>query len=93
MISELAGAAGCLLVGLGFFGVASSKNTLRQIISLEVAFNGVVLLVASLMLGEPLAATLLLVLLAAIATNETIVLVILALAYWRRGGPSERASG
>ncbi|MEM1873118.1 MAG: hypothetical protein QXS85_04560 [Acidilobaceae archaeon] len=84
MISDVLAVAGCALLGLGVYGLVSSSNLVKQLISIEVAFNGAIVMVAALLVASPEFATLLLVLLAAIATNETIMLIVLILAYYRR---------
>ncbi|MEM0341101.1 MAG: NADH-quinone oxidoreductase subunit K [Acidilobaceae archaeon] len=86
MIDHVVAFVGCVLLGLGAFGLTSSNNLVKQLISIEVAFNGALFLVAAFLSSKPDFATLLLVLLAIVSTNETIVLLLLILVYYSHEG-------
>jgi len=46
-----------LVIAIGSYGLASSNNLLRQLLSVEVIFNGLLLLVLPILIGDPYMAT------------------------------------
>jgi len=77
----LAGAAA--MAGLGVYGLASSRNLLRQLLSIEVIFNAILLLVLVLMAFDAVLATSLAVILVSVVAGEVIVVVAVIIAYYR----------
>jgi len=77
----LAGAAA--MAGLGVYGLASSRNLLRQLLSIEVLFNAILLVLLVLMAFEAVLATSLAVILVSVVAGEVIVVVAVIVAYYR----------
>ncbi len=72
-----------ILAALGVYGMASSRNLLRQLLSIEVLFNAILIVVLVLASFDPVIATQLGVLLIAVVSGEVIVLVSVIVAFYR----------
>ncbi|MCE4603611.1 MAG: NADH-quinone oxidoreductase subunit K [Aeropyrum sp.] len=73
-----------LLVGLGAYGLAGSRNLVRQLISAEVVFNGILLLIIVFLSRSPIAANMLGILLTVVVAGEIIIVVAVIAALYRR---------
>ncbi len=71
------------LVAIGVYGLTSSNNLVRQLLSIEVLFNGVVLLVAAIAFANPGMLTLLLVVLVSVVSGEVIIVMALVISMYR----------
>jgi NADH:ubiquinone oxidoreductase subunit K len=71
------------LVAIGVYGLTSSNNLVRQLLSIEVLFNGVVLLVAAIASANPGMLTLLLVVLVSVVSGEVIIVMALVISMYR----------
>ncbi|MCX8195976.1 MAG: NADH-quinone oxidoreductase subunit K [Acidilobaceae archaeon] len=76
-------ATGILMISIAAFGFASSKNLIRQLLSVEVAFNGALLLLLALLAANPSFATLFALLLISVVTGEIVVVVAILIAFYR----------
>ncbi len=72
-----------IVMSIGAYGLTASKNLVRQLLSVEVMFNGLLLLVLPLLVGEPYAATYFGIIVVAVASVEVIVVVAILLAFMR----------
>ena len=68
-------ALSALLIGIGAYGMAGSRSLLRQLISAEVAFNGIILAALIILAGKPAFTTAIAILLITIVAGEIIVVV------------------
>lgn len=71
------------LVAIGVYGLTSSNNLVRQLLSIEVLLNGVVLLVAAIASANPGMLTLLLVVLVSVVSGEVIIVMALVISMYR----------
>jgi NADH-quinone oxidoreductase subunit K len=71
------------LVAIGVYGLTSSNNLVRQLLSIEVILNGVVLLVAAIASANPGMLTLLLVVLVSVVSGEVIIVMALVISMYR----------
>lgn len=81
-----------MLVGIGAYGLAGSRNLVRQLISAEVVFNGVLILIMVYLSRAPLAANIMGVLLTLVVAGEIIIVVAVLAALYRRLGTLESTS-
>lgn len=72
-----------LIIAVGAYGLTASRNLVRQLLSVEVMFNGLLLLVLPLLVGEPYAATYFGIVVISVASVEVIVVVAVILAFLR----------
>ncbi|MCE4617425.1 MAG: NADH-quinone oxidoreductase subunit K [Desulfurococcales archaeon] len=77
---------GITLVSIGVYGAVATRNLIRILLSLEVAFNGFLLFILSVVAARSLPATALGVLLVAVVSGEVAVVVALVAAYYRKTG-------
>jgi len=75
--------ASLAIIAVGVYGLTSSSNLIRQLISVEVIFNGVLLLVALIASTNPNMLTLLMVVLIAVVSGEVIVVIALVISMYR----------
>ncbi|MCE4623877.1 MAG: NADH-quinone oxidoreductase subunit K [Caldisphaeraceae archaeon] len=75
-----------VIMGIGAYGVASSRSLFRQVLSIEVIFNGLLLLVLSLLSFNAIAATYFGILIISSVAAEIIVVVAIIVAYLRSTG-------
>ncbi len=80
---EVAFAVALGLVALGVYGLASTSNMLRMLLSLEVIFNGILLALISLLSFEPVMATVVAVILISVVAAEVIVTVAILAGLYR----------
>ena len=71
------------LAAIGVYGLTSSSNLVRQLLSIEVLFNGVILLLAAIASANPEMLTLLLVILVSVVSGEVIVVMALVISMYR----------
>ncbi len=72
-----------LVMAIGAYGLTASKNLVRQLLSVEVIFNGLLLLVLPMLIGSPYVATYFGIVVVAVASVEVIVVVSILLAFMR----------
>ncbi|MCG2872561.1 MAG: NADH-quinone oxidoreductase subunit K [Acidilobus sp.] len=72
-----------VVIAIGSYGLASSNNLLRQLLSVEVIFNGLLLLVLPILIGDPYMATYFGIVVVSIASVEVVVVVAIILAFMR----------
>jgi len=76
-------AASIALAAIGVYGLTSSSNLVRQLLSIEVLFNGVILLLAAIASANPEMLTLLLAILVSVVSGEVIVVMALVISMYR----------
>lgn len=84
--ASLAGVAvvsASIIAGLAAYGMASSRNFLRQLLSIEVLFNAILLIILVLAGVNPAYTTAFAILLISIVSGEVIVLVSIVVAFYR----------
>lgn len=84
--ASLAGVAlvsASVVAGLAAYGMSSSGNFLRQMLSIEVLFNAVLLIILVLAGVNPTFTTAFAILLISIVSGEVIVLVSIVVAFYR----------
>ncbi len=72
-----------VLAGVAVYGMTSSRNLIRQLLSIEVLFNAILVFVIVLASVNPVSTTALAVLLVSVVSGEVIVLVSVIAAYYR----------
>lgn len=73
-----------LLVAAGGYGMAVSRNLIRQLISAEVLFNGILLAVLVILSGNGLLANVVALILITVVTGEIVVAMAIVAALYRR---------
>ena len=81
---EVAFAVALGLVALGVYGLSSSSNMLRMLLSLEVIFNGILLALVALLSFDPVLATVVIVILISVVAAEVIVTVAILAGLYRQ---------
>jgi NADH:ubiquinone oxidoreductase subunit K len=84
--SAIAGIAlitGALLAGVGAYGLTYSRNLIRQLLSIEILFNAVLLFIIVLASLSPATLTGFAVVLISIVAGEVIVIVAVIAAFYR----------
>lgn len=71
------------LFAMGVYGVTGSNNLIRQLLSIEVMFNSILLLVVLLLSYDSLIATLYSVVLTSIVAGEIIVVIAVVVSLYR----------
>ncbi|MDM7275098.1 MAG: NADH-quinone oxidoreductase subunit K [Thermoprotei archaeon] len=77
--------AAVAVASVGVYGLTSSRNFVRQLLSLEVVFNAIILLIAVMLASSPGVATILLVILVLIVSGEVVVIMALVISAYRSG--------
>lgn len=72
-----------ILISIGVFGLSSTNNLLRQLLSVEVMFNGVLLLMIAIASINPDILTLLMIVLISVVSGEVIVVMALIISMYR----------
>ncbi len=85
-IGFVLGMTGLILISMGVYGFTATRNLVRMLLSLEITFNGVFLVLMTLITAVPLYATLLGVILIGVVSAEVAVVVAIIAAYYRRTG-------
>jgi len=75
VLGQLAVLSGIVLASIGVYGFAASQNLIRQLLSIEVLFNAILLLVIVIFSSNPIQATLFSIILISIVSGEVIVIV------------------
>ncbi|MDP8002674.1 MAG: NADH-quinone oxidoreductase subunit K [Caldisphaera sp.] len=75
-----------IIMGIGAYGVSSSRSLFRQLLSIEVIFNGLLLLVLSLLSFDAIMATYFGIVVISVVSAEVIVVVSILIAYLRESG-------
>ncbi|MCE4599907.1 MAG: NADH-quinone oxidoreductase subunit K [Desulfurococcales archaeon] len=83
ILGQLGFIAAIAMAVIGVYGFASSRSLVRQLLSIEVLFNAVLIMVVILMSFSPLNATLLAIALISIVSGEVIVVVAVIAAVYR----------
>jgi NADH:ubiquinone oxidoreductase subunit K len=71
------------LIAIGVYGLTSTNNLIRQLLSIEVVFNGIILLIVAMATANPTMATLLLIILISVVSGEVIVVMALIISMYR----------
>ena len=71
------------LIAIGVYGLTSTNNLIRQLLSIEVVFNGIILLIVAMATANPTMITLLLVILISVVSGEVIVVMALIISMYR----------
>jgi len=82
-VAGIAFASAAIMVGIAVYGMSSSRNLLRQLLSIEVLFNAVLLGIVVLASMPANALTGFTIILISIVSGEVIVLVAVIAAYYR----------
>ncbi|MGC8573222.1 MAG: NADH-quinone oxidoreductase subunit K [Caldisphaera sp.] len=72
-----------IIIGIGAYGVTSSRSLFRQLLSIEVIFNGLLVLVLSLLSFNAIIATYFGIVIISVVSAEVIVVVSILVAYMR----------
>ncbi|NOZ31031.1 MAG: NADH-quinone oxidoreductase subunit K [Crenarchaeota archaeon] len=72
-----------VVAGLAAYGMSSSRNFLRQMLSIEVLFNAILLIILVLAGVNPTYTTAFAILLVSVVSGEVIVLVSIVVAFYR----------
>ncbi|MGC9133957.1 MAG: NADH-quinone oxidoreductase subunit K [Caldisphaera sp.] len=87
IIDQLTGAIvmviSAIIIGIGAYGVTSSRSLFRQLLSIEVIFNGLLVLVLSLLSFNAIIATYFGIVIISVVSAEVIVVVSILVAYMR----------
>lgn len=81
-----------ILLGIGSYGLASSRNLIRQLLSIEVLFNAILVFIVVLTAFNGVLATGLSLILISVVSGEVIVLVAVIVAYYRVARSLESSS-
>jgi NADH-quinone oxidoreductase subunit K len=71
------------LIAIGVYGLTSTNNLIRQLLSIEVVFNGIILLIVAMATANPTMVTLLLIILISVVSGEVIVVMALIISMYR----------
>ena len=82
-LQEVVLGASLAVIAVGVYGLTSSSNLIRQLLSVEVIFNGVLLLLILIASTNPNMLTLLMVVLVAVVSGEVIVVIALVISMYR----------
>ncbi|WP_148679049.1 NADH-quinone oxidoreductase subunit NuoK [Aeropyrum pernix] len=88
-LSQVVVLLAAVLAAIGSYGLAGSRNLVRQLISAEVLFNAFLLIVILVLSKSSLAANVLGIMLVIVVSGEIIVVVALVAALYRRLGTLE----
>jgi len=91
-MGEVAFAVALGLVALGVYGVTATNNMLRMLLSIEVIFNGVLLMLISLLAFDAVMATVVAVILVSVVAAEVIVTVAILAGFYRQAKTFETGS-
>ncbi len=83
-LGGIAAVSAALMASIAVYGLTSSQNLIRQLLSIEVLFNAVLILVIILFSFNPVNATLFAVTLTAVVSGEVIVIVAVVVSLFRR---------
>lgn len=72
-----------IIMGIGAYGVTSSRSLFRQLLSIEVIFNGLLVLVLSLLSFDAIFATYFGIVIITVVSAEVIVVVSILVSYMR----------
>ncbi|MFP3231151.1 MAG: NADH-quinone oxidoreductase subunit K [Acidilobus sp.] len=73
-----------IIIGIGAYGLTASSNLLRQLLSVEVMFNGLLLLVIPILAGSSYLATYFGIIVISVVSVEVIVVVSILIAFLRQ---------
>ena len=76
-------ATSLFLIAIGVYGLTSTNNLIRQLLSIEVVFNGIILLIVAMATANPTMITLLLIILISVVSGEVIVVMALIISMYR----------
>ena len=72
------------MAAVGVYGLTASQNLVRQLLSIEVLFNAVLIMVILLFSFNPVSATVFAITLIAVVSGEVIVVVAIIASLYRR---------
>lgn len=75
--------ASAILISIGAYGLTASQNLIRQLLSVEVMFNGLIMLVVALLSGSPVMDTYFSIIVISVVSVEVIVVVSIIVAFLR----------
>jgi len=73
-----------IIIGIGAYGLTASSSLLRQLLSVEVMFNGLLLLVIPILAGSSYLATYFGIIAISVVSVEVIVVVSILIAFLRQ---------
>ncbi|MGC8555705.1 MAG: NADH-quinone oxidoreductase subunit K, partial [Conexivisphaera sp.] len=76
-------AFGIMVIGMGAYGLTYSRNLVRQLLSVEVAFNGLLMTLLPLLSLSASSATYFGVVVISVVSAEVIVVVAVLISYYR----------
>ncbi len=83
-IAQTALLVSAILIAVGGYGMTASRSLLRQLISAEVIFNGILILLLVIMASTPVEASALALILVAVVSGEIIVAVAVVAGLYRK---------
>ncbi len=83
-VGEVALTAAAVMAAVGVYGLTASQNLVRQLLSIEVLFNAVLIMVILLFSFNPVSATVFAITLIAVVSGEVIVVVAIIASLYRR---------
>lgn len=86
LLGALALAASISLIGIGSYGLAASRSLVRQLLSIEVIFNSILLLAVVILSSAPAVGVLVLIVIITVVTGEIVVVVAILMALYRGAG-------
>ncbi len=72
-----------IVIAVGVYGLTASRSLLRQLLSVEVIFNGILLLVIPMLAGSSIMATYFGIVVISVVSVEVIVVVSILIAFLR----------
>ncbi len=83
VLGQLGFIAAIAMSAMGVYGFTSSRSLIRQLLSIEVLFNALLIIVVILMSFSPVNATLLAIALISVVSGEVIVVIAVIAALYR----------
>jgi len=83
MTSEVAYGVSFLVAAIGAYGIATSRNLIRTLLSIEVLFNGILLAIVTYLSQAAVLDTIAGVLIVSVVSGEVIVMVAVIVAFYR----------
>ncbi|MEM0491075.1 MAG: NADH-quinone oxidoreductase subunit K [Acidilobaceae archaeon] len=72
-----------VIASIGVYGLVASRNLIRQLLSIEVIFNSVILLMLIFIGGNPHLATMIAIILVSVVAGEVVIVMALILSMYR----------
>ena len=71
------------IAAIGAYGVASTRNLLRMLLSIEVLFNAILLIVVAILASHPILGAAFTIILISVVSAEVIVVIAVIIAFYR----------